>query len=340
MTETTRSGERAGSARVQSPAVLIQHSLHAHPWLSPLAVLAISVVTFAILTPAFAQPRAISLLIQQTAVVAALGVGQTLIIITAGIDLSVGAVSILAMMTSSVLAQRGGAPAALAIALGVVIGLACGALNGLLVSTLNLPSFIVTLGTLSIFTAITLMLTGGMTIQATDLPAAMSAAGIPFSIGPFQLNVGVVAVAFIYLVVGYVLNWTAWGTRIYAIGDDIEAARLSGIRTRRVLISVYMVAGLIYGVASWVLLARAGAASPNGIADANLASITAVVIGGTSLFGGRGGIMGTVLGALIVQTFTIGLSLLGLGDEVRVLAVGILVIAAVSADQWIRKVRR
>lgn len=318
----------------------VQHALHGHPWLSPLAVLVLTIAVFSALNPAFAQPRAISLLIQQTAVIAALGVGQTLIIVTAGIDLSVGAITILAMMASAVLAQHNGLPPIAAVGTGVAIGLVCGALNGILVSNLKLPAFIVTLGTLSVFTAFTLMLTGGMTIQGTDLPAGMSAAGLPLDIGPFELNVGVVLVALIYLVVGYVLNLTAWGSRVYAVGDDIEAARLSGISTRRLLISVYIVAGLIYGFASWVLIGRAGAASPNGIVDANLSSITAVVIGGTSLFGGRGGIMGTVLGALIVQSFTIGLAILGLGDEFRVLAVGILVIAAVAADQWIRKVRK
>ena len=118
-----------------------------------------------------------------------------------------------------------------------------------------------------------------------------------------------------------------------------EASRLAGVRSGRVLFSVYAVAGLIYGIAGWVLIGRAGAASPNAIVDANLDSITAVVIGGTSLFGGRGGLIGTLLGALIVQSFTVGLSLAGVDAQYRLLAVGVLVIVAVSVDQWIRKVR-
>ena len=100
--------------------------------------------------------------------------------------------------------------------------------------------------------------------------------------------------------IAFVLSQTAWGRHVYAVGDDIEAARLVGIRVDRVLLSVYTVAGLIYGITAWVLIGRAGTASPNAIVGANLETITAVVIGGTSLFGGRGGIVGTILGALIV----------------------------------------
>jgi fructose transport system permease protein len=153
------------------------------------------------------------------------------------------------------------------------------------------------------------------------------------------VTTGVVVVVLLYLVVGYALSQTAWGRHVYAVGDDAEASRLAGIRVNRVLLSVYTVAGVIYGITAWVLIGRAGAASPNAITDANLSSITAVVIGGTSLFGGRGGLTGTLLGALIVQSFASGLSLAGVNDQYRLLAVGILVIVAVAVDQWIRKVK-
>ncbi|GAA1594883.1 ABC transporter permease [Actinoplanes couchii] len=325
--------------KAASPALRAQHFLHENPWVSPLVLLVLSVAVFTLLNPAFAQPRAISLLLQQTAVVAALAVGQTLIILTGGIDLSVGAAAILGCMSSALLASQHGLPAPAAIAVGILIGALCGLLNGALVSRLKLPPFIVTLGTLSVFTAITLMLTGGSTVQGRDMPEAMTAAGTRIPFLGLDLNVGILVVGLVYLAVGFALGFTAWGRRVYAVGDAPEAARLAGISVSRVLLSVYIVAGIIYGIAAWVLIGRAGAASPNGIVDANLASITAVVIGGTSLFGGRGGVVGTVLGALIVQSFAIGLTLAGLDDEYRVLAVGILVIAAVAADQWIRKVR-
>ncbi|MBA2445409.1 MAG: ABC transporter permease, partial [Nocardioidaceae bacterium] len=126
---------------------------------------------------------------------------------------------------------------------------------------------------------------------------------------------------------------------VYAVGDDREAARLAGIRVDRVLLSVYAVSGIIFGITAWVVIGRTGAASPNAIVDANLESITAVVIGGTSLFGGRGALLGTLLGALIIGVFRTGLSLAGVDDQWRVLAVGVLVIVAVAIDQWIRKVK-
>ena len=143
----------------------------------------------------------------------------------------------------------------------------------------------------------------------------------------------------IYAVVGFVLSQTAWGRYVYAVGDDPESARLSGVPSKRILLAVYTVAGLIYGIAAWILIGRAGAATPNAVPDANLQSITAVVIGGTSLFGGRGRLIGTLIGALIVQTLQFGLSQMGVDQQWRVLATGILVIVAVAVDQWIRKVK-
>lgn len=317
----------------------IQHLLHQHPALSPAIILLLTVVCFTAVNSRFSNPAALSLLVQQTAVVAALAVGQTLIILTAGIDLSVGAITILSTMVMATLAAENGWPAGLALAAGVVLGLAAGALNGLLVTRIGLPPFIVTLGTLSIFTAIALLYSGGQSIQNNRLPGLLNWTGEGFAIGRFTVTTGVLIVIALYLVVGFALSQTAWGRHVYAVGDDPEAARLSGVRSRRVLFSVYGVAGLIYGIAGWALIGRAGAASPNAIVDANLDSITAVVIGGTSLFGGRGGLLGTLLGALIVQAFTIGLSLAGVDAQYRLLAVGVLVIVAVSVDQWIRKVR-
>ncbi|HEX4259014.1 MAG TPA: ABC transporter permease, partial [Streptosporangiaceae bacterium] len=136
------------------------------------------------------------------------------------------------------------------------------------------------------------------------------------------------------------LGRTAWGKHVYAVGDDPEATRLVGIRSTQLLISVYLVAGLIYAVASWVQIGRVGDASTDISSTLNLDSITAVVIGGVSLFGGRGVVLGTLFGALIVQVFQTGLALAGVEELYQQLAEGVLVIAAVSVDQWIRRVRR
>lgn len=134
------------------------------------------------------------------------------------------------------------------------------------------------------------------------------------------------------------LNRTAWGRHVYAIGDDKEAAELSGIRTDRVLISVYVLAGLICAIAAWASIGRVGSVSPQSFYEGNLQSITAVVIGGISLFGGRGSIVGPLIGALIVGVFQSGLRLVNVDVLWQVFAIGWLIILAVAVDQWIRKV--
>jgi fructose transport system permease protein len=171
------------------------------------------------------------------------------------------------------------------------------------------------------------------------MPPILTWPGTPIIIGPFRITMGVIIVAIMAVIMAFILGQTSWGRHLYAVGDDAEASRLVGIRVDRVLLSVYTVAGLIYGITAWVQIGRSGTASANAIVDANLESITAVVIGGTSLFGGRGTIVGTILGALIVGVFRIGLSLAGVDDQWRVFATGVLVIVAVAIDQWIRKVK-
>lgn len=325
--------------RQQSPLQRVQHQLHGKPWLSPLFLLVAAFITFFIATPTFLTANSMGILLQQTAVVAALAIGQTLVILTAGIDLSVGAIMVLSMMVTASLAQDGGMPGIIALFIGVALAVAAGFLNGLLVTRINLPPFIVTLGTLSIFTAIALLYSGGSSIQASHLPRLLNFLGEGFGVGQFRLTWGIVVVILMYAVVGFVLSQTAWGRYVYAVGDDPESARLSGVPSKRVLLAVYTLAGLIYGLAAWILIGRAGAATPNAYPDANLQSITAVVIGGTSLFGGRGRLVGTLIGALIVQTFAFGLSQMGVDQQWRYLAIGLLVIVAVAIDQWIRKVK-
>ena len=325
--------------RRQSPLQRVQHVLHSHPALSPLMVLIVACIVFTIVNPRFAAPGTISIVLQQTAVIAALAIGQTLIVLTAGIDLAVGAICILSMLLMANLSANNGVPGILALLIGIAFGTLCGFLNGILVTRLNLPPFIVTLGTLSIFTAIGLLYSGGSSVAANKMPPIMNVMGTRFSVGPFNITLGVIIVIVLALVVAFVLSQTAWGRHVYAVGDDAESARLVGIRVDRVLLSVYTVAGLIYGFTAWVLIGRAGTASPNAIVGANLETITAVVIGGTSLFGGRGGIIGTILGALIVYAFNTGLALASVDDQLRILAIGVLIIVAVSIDQWIRKVK-
>ena len=323
----------------QSIGSRIQSALHRYPALSPALVLLVSIVVFGLLNDRFLRPENLSLITQQVAVVGALAVGQTLIILTAGIDLSVGAVMLLGSMVMAQTATANGVPGPLALVLGLVVGLLAGSFNGFLVTRLKLPPFIVTLGTLNIFVALTLLYSRGATVRGAELPGILTWTGQSFAVGGVRVTVGVLLMLVMYGVVAYALGQTAWGRHVYAVGDDKDAARLAGIKVGRVLLSVYVTAGAVFAVAGWILIGRINAASPNAGADANLDSITAVVIGGTSLFGGRGIVWGSLLGALIVGVFRNGLSLAGFDVLYQTLAVGILVIVAVAVDQWIRKGR-
>lgn len=332
----------------RTPLQRLQGVLHKYPYLSPLIVLVVAVVIFYLLNDRFLLPQNISFVTQQTVVVGTLAIAQTLIILTAGIDLSIGAAATLAQMAmanlavyttaSNVLPIAGQNPY-VAIFIGILVGVLTGVINGFLIVRLSLPPFIVTLGTLSVFTALTLILFKARTIQKPEMPEVMQWLGNTFQIGEFQLLYGVVMMLILYAIFGYILKNTAWGLHVYAVGDDPNAAELSGISTKRVIFSVYVVAGLIVGIAAWLTIGRVGSASPNPDPLLNLDTITAVVIGGTSLFGGRGTILGTLIGALIITVVQNGLSLAGLDQAYRVLAIGILVIIAVATDQWIRKVK-
>jgi len=312
--------------------------LHSQPALSPAIVLVLACVGFSLTSSHFYQLQNLSLVVQQAAVVGTLAAGQTLIILTAGIDLSIGAIMVLSSLVMATLSFQQHVPGVLALLIGVAIAIGAQAVNGFLVTRIKLPPFIVTLGTLSVFTAVTLIYAQGQTIQ---LPpgAFLLWTGNIFSIGSVHLTYGVLLMLVLYAVFTYALRFTAWGRHLYAVGDDAEAARLAGISVNRVLFSAYLVAGIAVAVAAWVLVGRVGGGDPNSGLNANLESITAVVIGGTSLFGGRGVVLGSLIGALIVQVFDNGLALAGLDPNYQVLAVGILVIAAVSVDQWIRSVK-
>jgi fructose transport system permease protein len=323
----------------QTPLQRVHRVLHTYPALSPAVVLALAVIVFGILSPRFLLPANLSLIVQQVAVVGALAIGQTLIILTAGIDLSVGALMVLTSIVMAASAANLGLPGIVALLIGLAFGTLAGGLNGLLVTRLRLPPFIATLGTLNIFVALALLYSGGQSIQGRDIPDLLLWTGQALDLGPVRITTGVLLMLGMYAVATYVLANTAWGRHVYAVGDDREAARLAGIPVSRVLLTTYMAAGFVFAITAWILVGRVGAASPNAAADANLDSITAVVIGGTSLFGGRGLVVGSLLGALIVGVFRNGLALAGVDVLYQTLVVGVLVIVAVAIDQWIRRVR-
>lgn len=326
------------------PLDRIQHALHRYPVISPTLVLLISGIVFTLLGEGrFQRPETLGIILQQTAVLATLAIGQTLIVLTAGVDLAVGTAMLLTHLVVAKVAADHGVPGVLALLLGGVVGVALGAFHGGLVTKIGLPPFIVTLGTFYIFNSLGLVYSDAQTISKEALGGEDSLllwTGKGISLGSMRITTGVLLALGLYAVFAYVLANTAWGRHVYATGDDREAARLAGINVTRVLISVYMVAGAVYAIGGWVQLGRSLSASANAASDVNLETITAVVIGGTSLFGGRGRLWGTLVGALIVTVFRIGLNLAGVNVYYQNFAIGALILVAVAMDQWIRRVAR
>lgn len=319
-----------------------QHFLHSSPAAVALIVLVFSIATFGvILEEKFFSAFALTLILQQVAIVGILGAAQTLVILTAGIDLSVGAIMVLSSVVMGQFAFRYGVPPELAVLCGFAVGAFCGFINGVLVARMKLPPFIVTLGMYQIVLATNFLYSANETIRSQDIDAnapILKFFGENLRLGGAVFTYGVIAMVLLVALLWYVLNHTAWGRHVYAVGDDPDAAELAGVNVKRMLISVYTLSGLICALAGWALIGRIGSVSPTAGQFANIESITAVVIGGISLFGGRGSILGMLFGALIVGVFQLGLRLIGTDPQWTYLLIGVLIISAVAIDQWIRKV--
>jgi fructose transport system permease protein len=319
-----------------------QRFLHLYPTTVPFVVLLLGLLLGVTVNYShFVTGSNLSTVLTQVTIIGILGIAQTLVILTAGIDLSVGVIMVISSVVMGRLAVIDGLPLVVAFPAGILCGIAFGFLNGTLVTRLKMPPFIVTLGTLSIIGALNTFYSQSETIRSQDLEDSapfLQLMGVPFDIFGARIIAGSFLLIVLAVIVWYVLNRTAYGRHLYATGDDPEAARLAGIDTDRILLSVYVLAGLISAIAGWVLIGRIGAISPTAGENTNLDSITAVVIGGTSLFGGRGSIVGTLIGALIVGVFRSAVSLAGLDVLWQEFAIGVLIIIAVALDQWIRRV--
>jgi fructose transport system permease protein len=316
----------------RSDALELARRVLSAPTVGPLIALVLAMAFFAVKSDRFLDTQNLSLVLQQVMVVGVLAIGQTLVILTAGIDLSVGTVMALGQIVMTKMVVANGVSPLLAIAVGILTCTAFGALNGSLVTFVRLPAFIVTLGTLNIAFALTHIVSNDLTFSA--LPSELLFFGRTFTLGHANFTYGVVFMLVLYAVVWFTLTQTAGGRHVYAVGDNREAARLTGVNTNRVLLSVYTLAGLMSGTAALLLVARTELGDPNaGQTTENLDSITAVVLGGTSLFGGRGSILGTLIGAVIVGVFRNGLTLIGVEVIYQYLVTGTLVILAVSIDQ-------
>jgi fructose transport system permease protein len=302
------------------------------PTVGPFLALLLAMAFFSLKSENFLQGQNLSLVLQQVMVVGVLAIGQTFVILTAGIDLSCGTVMAFGQIVMTKLAVANGVDPLMAIGLGILACVGFGLLNGALVTGVRLPAFIVTLGTLNIAFALTHVYSNDETYS--ELPSELLFFGKTFAIGNTDVTYGVVFMFVLFGFAWYALTQTAWGRHVYAAGDNLEAARLMGIKVNRVLLSVYVLAGLTYGIAAMLLVARTELGDPNaGQTTENLDAITAVVLGGTSLFGGRGHVIGTLVGAVVVGVFRNGLTLIGVEVVWQYFVTGILVILAVSVDQ-------
>ena len=349
-----------------------QSALHKSPSLVPMIVLVCAIMIFSgWLGPRFLPQM--TLVFQQIQIVGILALAQTLVILTAGIDLSVGAIAVFCSVIMGQFTFRYGLHPSVAIACGLAAGAGIGGLSGWLVTRIKIPPFIATLGVWQIVLAANYIYSRNETIRARSIreeasmlqwlglkPNEQLVAWIenmrgityermrPNETGQFVLDLiwqtkityGVVVMIGLTILLAYMLRSTAWGRHVYAVGDDPDAAELAGVNVKRTLMSVYMLSGTIAAIAGWSLIGRFASVSPSASTglEGNIESITAVVIGGISLFGGRGSIWGAFFGALIVGVFMLGLGMAGVNPQWTFMLIGTLIILAVGIDQWIRKV--
>jgi ribose transport system permease protein len=292
--------------------------------------LVILCVIFASLTDVFMTKQNLINILQQSSINACIAIGMTLVIISGGIDLSVGPVAALSAVLSAALLVAG-YPIAVAICAALIIGMLCGTANGALIAYAGLQPFIVTLGTLSLFRALALIYTGGTPILG--LPPEFRSL-ITSQIWIFPVPVVIVAV--LAIVAWVMLNKTPIGEYILAVGGNEEAARISGVPIARTKITAYVISGFLASLAAVILIARLGAAEPTLGNLWELEAIAAAAIGGASLMGGKGSIVGTILGAIVLGAMRNGLTLLNVQAFYQLLATGIIIILAMLVDRLTR----
>jgi ribose/xylose/arabinose/galactoside ABC-type transport system permease subunit len=267
------------------------------------------------------------------AIVGVLGVGMTAVILTGGIDLSVGSgVAMVGVVTALAAHAAGSVPA---MAAGILLGGVAGAFTGLLVARWNIPSFLVTLATLSIERGLAYLISGGRSIG--ELPAGLTWLGQGILLG---VPVPVWLMLLVFALGWFVLTRTTGGRWVYAIGGNEQAAWLAGVDTRRIMFATYLANGLLVGLAGVMLAARLGAGVPNSGVGYELDVIAAVVVGGTALIGGRGSVIGTLLGAVFIGVLNNALNIANVDPYLQRIVVGVVILGAVLADQARRRILR
>ncbi len=293
---------------------------------------ALECIAFSVFSPSFLTLNNFVNVTLQIAIYGILAIGMTLVMITGGIDLSIGSVVALVGVTAAILSKKPFLPTDLMVILamlaGLIMGVASGALSGFLIARFTIPPFIVTLAMMTICRGVVFIITGGFT--EGELPPHFGWLGRGHL---WFLPIPVVVMAVLF-VGGYVLlTQTAFGRHIYALGGNEEASRLSGILVKREKILVYSLNGLLAGLAGVTLAARLGAGAPNSGLGYELDVIAAVVVGGTSLSGGRGSLLGTLAGTVFIGVLNNGLNLAGVDPYTQKVALGIVILAAVWLDQ-------
>ncbi len=330
----SRSFEQRGtrSSRVPRPP---WRTLAGRQELVILTFLALAALVLSFLNPRFYQATNLLNLARGVSWFAVAALGVSMVILVGGIDLSVGAVMALAGLLCA-LALRAALPLPLAIAAGLLGGLAVGLLNGLLVGLLGLPPFIVTLGTMGLARGITLGLTDGAPIR--DLPASFRSLGQSnLQLGPLTLPLSLLLMAGLAMLVSLLLERTVLGRYIYTLGRDAQALRLVGVPTERITITVYALSGVLAACSGMLLTAWLGVAAPTAAEGYELEIIAAAVIGGTSLFGGEGSVLGVVLGTALLLVVRNGMILLGLPAYWQTGAIGGMILTVVLIDYLRRR---
>ena len=292
--------------------------------------LVIIMLVFALLAPGFISERNLLNILQQSSLNACLALGMTLVIVSGGIDLSVGPTAALSAVISGTLLLAG-VPVPVAILAGLALGAICGLINGVLVAVVGLQPFIVTLGTLSTYRAIALIYTGGNPVLG--IPADYRAI---FNGTVFGLPSPVLIVAFVAVIAWIVLKKTPLGEYLLAVGGNEEAAYIAGVPIALTKISAYVISGLLAALTSLILIGRLGAAEPILGNLWELDAIAASAIGGASLMGGKGSIIGTLLGAIILGAMRNGLTLMNVQAFYQLLATGLIILIAMIIDRMTR----
>ncbi|WP_037414237.1 ABC transporter permease [Sinorhizobium sp. CCBAU 05631] len=307
------------------------------------ASLIVLVIGFSLASPNFFQVSNIMAILQATSVNGVLAVGVTLIIITGGIDLSIGTLMTFCAVMTGVVLTWGGLPLPLGVLAAVGTGAACGLVSGSLVARMRIPPFIATLGMMLVLKGLSLIVTGTKPIYFNDTPGFTTIAQgslIGEVIPAFPVPNGVLMLFIVAGAAAWMLGRTVLGRYTFALGSNEEAVRLSGVNTDFWKIAIYTLSGAVCGIAGLLIASRLNSAQPALGLGYELEAIAAVVIGGPSLSGGRGTIVGTLIGALIMSVLTNGLRVLSVAPEWQTVVTGVIIIVAVYADQMRRRERK